>query len=69
MPTMTKEREGYHTATLQLPLVLWQALCEEAERKEESATKTLTRILATHYRVKKEDLPATKRAGRPPKQK
>lgn len=64
---MTKEREGYHNLSVQIPAVLWDALCTEAEGKEESATRTLTRILQKHYQVSRESLPKPKRAGRPPK--
>lgn len=64
---MTKRRPGYHDMLAQIPDVLWEKLCEDAEREEESATKVLIRILARHYKISREELPKPKKAGRPPK--
>lgn len=65
--TMTKRRPGYHNLSLQIPEVLWVALWREAEESGDSASKVLTRILARHYKVGKEEMPKPRKAGRPPK--
>ena len=63
---MTKERQGYHNLFVQLPLILWDNLCAEADADEASVARVLTRILQKHYKVSREELPPRKRAGRPP---
>lgn len=51
----------------QIPIVIWDKLCADAQKSGDSATKVLTRILQKHYRIDPASLPAPKRAGRKPK--
>lgn len=66
---MTKQREGYHNATLQIPTVLWDRLNAEASEQGTSAARVVTAMLAKRYHIAPKDLPAPKRAGRKPKSK
>lgn len=65
--SMVRQRKGFHTIGAEIPVALWEKLCAEADMAGESATKTLTRILAKHYKVDTATLPKPKRAGRPRK--
>lgn len=68
-PNMVKPQDGYHNVNTQIPKPLWDALCADAEKSGESATRVLTRILQKHYKLLSEDLPKPRRMGRPPKKK
>jgi hypothetical protein len=46
---MAKPREGYHDVFAQIPEPLWQALSEDAERNERSATGQLIWLLRQQY--------------------
>jgi hypothetical protein len=67
MPTMTRKRVGYHNVSTQLPDVLWQRLCNDADDGGVSVARVLARIVARHYRVDAEQMPKPRRPGRPPK--
>lgn len=64
---MTKGREGYHTATTHIARVLWNRMVAEAERTGESITQVHNRRLQQVYKVRDEEMPKRKRAGRKPK--
>lgn len=66
---MTKERAGFHNLFVQIPLVLWDRLCAEANEQDTSVARVLTGILQRHYKVSREELPRRGRVGRPPKKR
>lgn len=55
---MSSRKEGYHDAYLRMPVEVWEALREEAEREERSATAQLVHILRERYKI---DPPKPKR--------
>jgi hypothetical protein len=67
---MTKERAGFHNLFAQIPDVLWEALCREADATDgQSVAGVLARVLAKHYRIPLGDLPKGRKPGRPPKRR
>lgn len=66
MLPMTKKREGFRTLFTQLPTICWVALDADARARGESVAKRLTAILARHYKIKDDQIPKPKRAGRKP---
>ena len=66
---MVKEKADHHTYVVQLPHVLWDKLCEEAERTGRPIIKIVVELLQKRYSVKNEDMPAPKRVGRRPKKR
>lgn len=67
MSAMVKEKEGYHTLFVQIPEVVWEAICKQADETGASVTYLVIQALAKNWRIGKDQLPPPKRAGRPPK--
>lgn len=64
---MTKQRDGFHNATIQISRSAWAALCADAEEKGDSVTRLVNEILHKHYKIPLNKIPAPKPPGRRPK--
>jgi hypothetical protein len=62
---MVRKRDGFHAAGVEIPDILWQLLCEDAQARGESITRRLTLVVAAHYRIPASKLPRPKKVGRP----
>lgn len=66
---MVAKRPGYRNLTTQLPDAVWGALYADIQRRGESITQALTRVLSKHYRIPQSRIPPPRRPGRRPKKK
>lgn len=64
---MVKKKDDFHTYVVQLPQVLWEKLCDEAERTERPIAKLIAEMVQKRFGVRDSELPTPKRQGRPPK--
>lgn len=64
---MVAKRPGYRNLTTQLAQAVWEALYADMQRRGESITIAVNRILARHYRIPQSKIPPSRRPGRRPK--